>query len=46
MACKCQVCGEEMVYKVGEHYRHTKGMVLYRGRASIHLPPGMPGCFL
>lgn len=35
-----------MVYKVGEHYRHTeKGMVLYRGVRQYTCPRGCPGSF-
>lgn len=46
MARKCQVCGEEMVYKVGEHYRHTeKGMVLYRDVRQYTCPRGCRGAF-
>lgn len=35
-----------MVYKVGEHYRHTeKGMVLYRGVRQYTCPRGCPGAY-
>ncbi|MBO2520971.1 MAG: hypothetical protein LOD85_08175 [Clostridia bacterium] len=46
MAHKCKVCGEEMVYRVGEHYRHTeRGMVLYRDVRQYRCPRGCPGAF-
>ena len=46
MARKCKVCGDEMVYKVGEHYRHTeKGMVLYRDVRQYTCPRGCRGAF-
>lgn len=46
MSRKCQVCGEEMVYKVGEHYRHTpRGMVLYRDVRQYTCPRGCPGAY-
>lgn len=46
MSRKCQVCGEEMVYKVGEHYRHTeRGMVLYRDVRQYTCPRGCRGAY-
>lgn len=46
MARKCQICGDLMVYKVGEHYRHTeKGMVLYRGVRQYTCPRGCRGAY-
>lgn len=46
MARKCKVCGDEMVYKVGEHYRHTeKGMVLYRDVRQYTCPRGCRGAY-
>ena len=46
MAHKCKVCGEEMVYTVGEHYRHTeRGMVLYRDVKQFRCPRGCSGAF-
>lgn len=46
MAHRCKVCGEEMVYKVGEHYRQTeRGMVLYRDVRQYYCPRGCSGAF-
>ena len=46
MAHKCKVCGEEMVYQVGEHYRNTeRGLVLYRDVKQYRCPRGCSGAF-